>query len=191
MCEKLRSQHCVSGRCYTKDVLIGLMRLAEKHKIHFISDEVYALSTFDNGEDQSTPFTSVLSINRTGLISDDRLQVFYGMSKVFSFSPCLTFVFFSENPTHWSLRISAQQAWNSAALSLKTHCWKMPYCQIHGSITHQVCLLLLQQRSSKIASSCHHSLCFVGKVYEMRTYIQLEVLTKLEFNIGKEGECRT
>jgi 1-aminocyclopropane-1-carboxylate synthase len=76
------------GRCYTKDTLVGLMRFAEKHKIHLISDEVYALSTFDNGSGQSTPFTSVLSIDRTNIISDDRLHVFYGMSKVMSFLLC-------------------------------------------------------------------------------------------------------
>ncbi|KAF2667800.1 putative aspartate aminotransferase [Microthyrium microscopicum] len=72
-----------TGRCYTKDALVGLMKFAQKHKIHLISDEVYALSTFDNKTSRYSSFTSVLSINRTNLISDDLLHVFYGMSKDF------------------------------------------------------------------------------------------------------------
>jgi len=77
------------------------MRFAENHKLHLISDEVYALSTFDNGVGRNTPFTSVLSIDRTDLISDDRLQVFYGMMQgIAHISTSLSPPLSSPDPSH-------------------------------------------------------------------------------------------
>lgn len=58
------------------------MGLCQKHKIHLISDEVYALSIFDSGDSNALPFTSVLAIDSTDLIRPDYLHVLYGMSKV-------------------------------------------------------------------------------------------------------------
>ncbi|KAF2184037.1 PLP-dependent transferase [Zopfia rhizophila CBS 207.26] len=75
--------HNPLGRCYPKETLIALMSLCEKHKIHFISDEVYALSVFDSGEPDTIPFTSALSINPSGVIDEDLLHVTYAMSKDF------------------------------------------------------------------------------------------------------------
>ena len=73
--------HNPLGRTFPPETLRGLMAFAEKKKIHLISDEVYALSTYDT-ESGLPGFTSVLSINSTGLIDDNRLHVLYGMSKV-------------------------------------------------------------------------------------------------------------
>lgn len=58
------------------------MKFCQKHHIHFISDEVYALSVYDTGNADAAPFTSVLSFDTTDLIDNDHLHVFYGMSKV-------------------------------------------------------------------------------------------------------------
>lgn len=58
------------------------MKFCHKHRIHLISDEIYGLSVFDTGDSAAIPFTSVLSIDLTGLIDPDYLHVFYGMSKV-------------------------------------------------------------------------------------------------------------
>jgi aspartate/methionine/tyrosine aminotransferase len=73
--------HNPLGRTFPPETLRALMAFAERKKIHLISDEVYALSTYDT--DSGVPgFTSVLSINSTDLIDDNRLHVLYGMSKV-------------------------------------------------------------------------------------------------------------
>lgn len=59
------------------------MSLCQKHRIHFISDEVYALSVFDSGESNTVPFTSVLSIDPAGILDSDLIHVTYAMSKDF------------------------------------------------------------------------------------------------------------
>lgn len=39
------SPHVSLGRSYPEETIIGLMKLCQRHQIHLISDEVYALST--------------------------------------------------------------------------------------------------------------------------------------------------
>ena len=78
--------HNPLGRCYPRNVIIGLMRLCEKYQIHLVSDEVYALSVWTNKIDKhppSTPFESCLSIDPSGIIDPSRLHVIWGMSKDF------------------------------------------------------------------------------------------------------------
>lgn len=58
------------------------MRFCEKHKIHLISDEVYALSVFGSDDHNLAPFTSALGIEVKDLIDPTRLHVLTGMSKV-------------------------------------------------------------------------------------------------------------
>lgn len=70
------------GRCYPRGTLIALMNFCQSHKIHLISDEIYACSVFDSGE-SAAPFTSVLSICNDGLIDTELLHVTYGLSKDF------------------------------------------------------------------------------------------------------------
>jgi len=48
-----------------------------------ISDEIYGLSVFDVEGAKRTPFTSVLSIDPTGILRTDLIHVLYGMSKDF------------------------------------------------------------------------------------------------------------
>ena len=78
--------HNPLGRCYPRDVLTGLMRLCEKYKVHLVSDEIYALSTFQNQIDTKppgVPFESILSIDSKGIIDPARVHVVWGMSKDF------------------------------------------------------------------------------------------------------------
>ncbi|MCJ1433827.1 hypothetical protein MMC27_003192 [Xylographa pallens] len=61
------------------------LRFCQKHQIHFISDEVYALSTFSTPTNTtSQPFVSVLSIDLRDLIDSRLVHLVYGMSKDFS-----------------------------------------------------------------------------------------------------------
>ncbi len=76
--------HNPTSRCYTREALVGLMRLCEKYKIHLVSDELYALSTWPNSVDTHpapVPFFSCLSIDPTGIIDPSRLHVVWGISK--------------------------------------------------------------------------------------------------------------
>jgi len=60
------------------------MRFCQKHKLHFISDEIYALSVFENPDfPDAAPLTSALSIDTTDIIDGDLVHVIYGLSKDF------------------------------------------------------------------------------------------------------------
>ncbi|KAF5599020.1 1-aminocyclopropane-1-carboxylate synthase [Fusarium pseudoanthophilum] len=80
----LCNPHNPLGRCYTPDVLKAYMQLCQKHNLHLISDEVYALSVWKNPDAPNAPeFTSALAINPDGLIDRDLLHVLWGMGKDF------------------------------------------------------------------------------------------------------------
>ncbi|KAF4897339.1 putative aminotransferase tcpI [Colletotrichum fructicola] len=82
----LCNPHNPLGRCYTRDAILGLMRLCQKHELHLISDEVYGLSTFTNDIDSippSTPFTSCLSVDTTNIVDPALIHVVWGVSKDF------------------------------------------------------------------------------------------------------------
>ncbi|KAF5554097.1 1-aminocyclopropane-1-carboxylate synthase [Fusarium phyllophilum] len=80
----LCNPHNPLGRCYTPEVLKAYMQFCQKHNLHLISDEVYALSVWKNPEAPNAPgFTSALAIDPTGLIDRDLLHVLWGMGKDF------------------------------------------------------------------------------------------------------------
>jgi aspartate/methionine/tyrosine aminotransferase len=82
----LCNPHNPLGRCYSRDTIIELLRLCEKYRVHFISDEIYALSVWENTIDIDVPlepFTSCLSIDPAGIIEPSRVHVIWGMSKDF------------------------------------------------------------------------------------------------------------
>lgn len=59
------------------------MKFCQRHKIHLISDEIYALSVWQNPEaPNAVTFTSILSIDPTGIIDPGFIHVLWGMSKV-------------------------------------------------------------------------------------------------------------
>ena len=73
-----------AGRCYPKETLIAIMQFCQKHRLHLISDEIYACSVFDSGEEpEATPFTSVLSLDTDQYIDPRYLTVTYGLAKDF------------------------------------------------------------------------------------------------------------
>ena len=84
----LCNPHNPTGRWYTRDVLIELMRLCKKYKIHLINDELYALSVWHNTVDMEfktppAPFISCLPIGLTDIIDPSRLHLIWGISKDF------------------------------------------------------------------------------------------------------------
>ncbi|KAK0664833.1 putative inactive 1-aminocyclopropane-1-carboxylate synthase-like protein 2 [Lasiodiplodia hormozganensis] len=84
----LCNPHNPSGRCYPIDTIIALMRFCNKHRLHLISDEIYATSVYSPGPrfEPHTPFTSVLSIDYAQHIDPNLLHVMYGLSKDFAAS---------------------------------------------------------------------------------------------------------
>ncbi|KAF5717316.1 1-aminocyclopropane-1-carboxylate synthase [Fusarium globosum] len=80
----LCNPHNPLGRCYTPEVLKAYMQFCQKHNLHLISDEVYALSVWKNPEAPGAPdFTSALAINPDGLIDGGLLHILWGMGKDF------------------------------------------------------------------------------------------------------------
>lgn len=52
------------------------MRFCQEHDLHFISDEIYALSVFKTPYNtDAVGFNSLLSIDPTGLIDPNRLHI--------------------------------------------------------------------------------------------------------------------
>jgi 1-aminocyclopropane-1-carboxylate synthase len=58
------------------------MRLCQRYQIHLISDEIYALSVWDNPDfPTAVKFTSVSSIDLSDIIDPELVHVLWGMSK--------------------------------------------------------------------------------------------------------------
>ncbi|ORX56105.1 PLP-dependent transferase [Piromyces finnis] len=69
------------GRTYTTEQLLVFINFCHKHKLHFISDEIYALSQFrDSFDGKKANFVSVTSLD---LPDPSRVHVLYGLSKDF------------------------------------------------------------------------------------------------------------
>ncbi|KFA64771.1 hypothetical protein S40285_01382 [Stachybotrys chlorohalonatus IBT 40285] len=74
--------------CFNVDV-VEQFEKALKHRVHLISDEIYACSVFDSGEPDAVPYTPILSIDSSEFIEPEFLHVTYGLSKDFG-SPGLS-----------------------------------------------------------------------------------------------------
>ncbi|KAA8645007.1 hypothetical protein EYZ11_010669 [Aspergillus tanneri] len=94
----IANPHNPLGRCYSEEALKEIAHFCGEHKIHFISDEIYANSVFDNDKvSDPTLFTSVLSLNLTDIIDENLVHVMYGMSKDFGASGLRLGVLHSRN----------------------------------------------------------------------------------------------
>ncbi|KAF3904782.1 hypothetical protein ABW20_dc0103099 [Dactylellina cionopaga] len=81
----LVNPHNPLGKCYPRETLLACMRFCETHNLHFVVDEIYALSIFKTRYNKDgIGFYSALSIDAAGIINPKRVHVLYGMSKDFS-----------------------------------------------------------------------------------------------------------
>ncbi|KAI5808589.1 pyridoxal phosphate-dependent transferase [Peziza echinospora] len=81
----LANPHNPLGKCYSVESIKAHMRFCQKYNLHFISDEIYAMSVFDTpGSEFKESFYSALGIDINGIIDPDLVHVLYGMSKDFS-----------------------------------------------------------------------------------------------------------
>lgn len=76
------------GQCYPIDVIKQLIRFCDAHQIHFISDEIYALSSFPSPDlPESTPFVSVLQLDIQDMgCNVSRVHMIWSISKDFGSS---------------------------------------------------------------------------------------------------------
>ncbi|KAF2259677.1 1-aminocyclopropane-1-carboxylate synthase [Lojkania enalia] len=75
--------HNPFGKCYPRDIIKQIIKFCDQKKIHFISDELYALSRFE-GEDlkEKVEFASALSVDVEGMECDaSRVHVIWSTSK--------------------------------------------------------------------------------------------------------------
>lgn len=82
----LCNPHNPVGQCYPPEVIVAYAKFCEKHNLHFLSDEIYALSIFPTAENpKPEPFRSALSIDwEAHDVNPARVHVVYGMSKDFN-----------------------------------------------------------------------------------------------------------
>ncbi|KAI0903477.1 aminotransferase GliI-like protein [Ustulina deusta] len=75
--------HNPLGRCYSKENLVELMQFCQRHNLHLIADEVFALSELGCTDlRQARKFTSVLAIDAAAHGCDaNRIHVIWSMSK--------------------------------------------------------------------------------------------------------------
>ncbi|ETS77609.1 hypothetical protein PFICI_09671 [Pestalotiopsis fici W106-1] len=71
------------GQCYPVEVIKDVIRFCNQRKIHLISDEIYALSSFQNPElKDPTPFVSILELDIKALGCDpSRVHMIWSTSK--------------------------------------------------------------------------------------------------------------
>ncbi|EWC43814.1 hypothetical protein DRE_07323 [Drechslerella stenobrocha 248] len=81
----LCNPHNPLGKCYTPEVIRAYAKFCNAHQIHFISDEIYALSIYSTPSNATAaPFTSVFSIpDLREIIAPHLVHVLHGMSKDF------------------------------------------------------------------------------------------------------------
>ncbi|KAI0445492.1 PLP-dependent transferase [Xylaria telfairii] len=75
--------HNPLGQCYPRETLVGLIDLCGRKGIHLISDEIYALSVYNRTDRPPEKFTSVRSLDFSGIIDPKQVHILYGMSKDF------------------------------------------------------------------------------------------------------------
>ncbi|BGP56596.1 hypothetical protein JCM8202v2_004222 [Rhodotorula sphaerocarpa] len=73
------------GFCYPRETLVAYCHFAEKHNLHLIVDEIYALSTYESDFVNPQPFVSVLSLDPLvdAGCNPSRIHCVYGPSKDF------------------------------------------------------------------------------------------------------------
>jgi aspartate/methionine/tyrosine aminotransferase len=81
----LTNPHNPLSLCYSRSILEACVQFCERRKIHFICDEVYALSVFQSPDlPDAHPFVSVLSLDLKKLgVEPSRVHAVWSMSKDF------------------------------------------------------------------------------------------------------------
>ena len=100
----LTNPHNPLGLCYTPSVLELCLQFCQRHSIHFISDEIYALTSYKNTDIPTpVPFVSVLSLDVVALgVDRSRVHVIWSTSKDFGQSGVRMVRKQNDNLIEWS-----------------------------------------------------------------------------------------
>ncbi|KAI1025290.1 hypothetical protein LB504_010024 [Fusarium proliferatum] len=80
----ISNPHNPLGRCYPSKTLEVFASICGQNDLHFISDEIYAKSTFNSPAiHDAVPFLSTLSLDLSRILDETRHHVLYGASKDF------------------------------------------------------------------------------------------------------------
>ena len=71
------------GRCYSRKTLIAIARFCAEENLHFISDEIYAMSCIGRSDEGLDGLTSVLSLKKSEGVIFDNIHCVSGASKDF------------------------------------------------------------------------------------------------------------
>ncbi|OJD30970.1 1-aminocyclopropane-1-carboxylate synthase [Diplodia corticola] len=84
----LCNPHNPLGQCYTKGALEAIAKFCEKHDLHLISDEIYALSIYNSVDlPHPEPFVSILNLDFEEIkVNPARAHVIWSVSKDFGCS---------------------------------------------------------------------------------------------------------
>jgi aspartate/methionine/tyrosine aminotransferase len=78
--------HNPLGRCYSPEIIKGLLDFCQRNQLHYISDEVYRMSSFSSSDRDATPaFSSILSLSSSSELTP-WIHTVYSMSKDFGCS---------------------------------------------------------------------------------------------------------
>ncbi|KAF7911780.1 uncharacterized protein EAE98_011895 [Botrytis deweyae] len=78
----MANPHNPTGKCYPSSVIRELMVFCKDNGLHYISDEIFAMSSFSKDEEgQFTSALSLVSDNEESPMDPSRLHVIYSMSK--------------------------------------------------------------------------------------------------------------
>ncbi|CAG9982673.1 unnamed protein product [Clonostachys byssicola] len=92
----ISNPHNPLGRCYPLETIQAFMTFCNENNLHFISDEIYAKSVFENPA-LDAQFTSALSLDWKSLISPNQFHVLYSASKDFCANGLRLGVVYSKN----------------------------------------------------------------------------------------------
>lgn len=98
--------HNPLAQCYSRTVLEDCLRFCEQRNLHFISDEVYAMSTIepDTSSKNLSPFVSILSCDSASVgCSPRRVHAIWSISMEFG-SSGIRLVCAHSPPTFWLSR---------------------------------------------------------------------------------------
>ncbi|OCK86110.1 aminotransferase GliI [Lepidopterella palustris CBS 459.81] len=109
--------HNPLGKCYSRQTLDSMLEFCRRNNLHYISDEVYALSLHDiaAGQNSSPGFVSALSLAN----GNELVHVVYSLSKDFGSNGIRLGAFISQknNAVRLSGALSAHQQTSSIATS--------------------------------------------------------------------------
>ena len=160
--------HNPLGRCYPKPVLIELMKFCQRRQIHLVSDEIYALSTWENRVDNTspTPYVSILSIDPTNIIDPDLIHLIWGMSKDFGANGLRVGAIISQNSKDIQNTLQATSLYSFVsglsdritALILRDDTFTDKYIQLNSeklSAAHEYVARFLQKHQIEYRGGCN------------------------------------